>query len=128
MVWDAKGYQDISPVMCSLPVEQELLIPSPGFLQPLHIPTQVWTNTSLDFIEGLPTSHGYTVILVIVDKLTKYGHFISLSYRYIASTVAHLFLANVLNFMACLRLLCQIGTLFLQAHSGESYFTLRVLL
>jgi hypothetical protein len=30
----------------------------------------------MDFIVDLPESNGYNAILVIVDKLTKYAHFI----------------------------------------------------
>ncbi|QRW17991.1 Retrovirus-related Pol polyprotein from transposon [Rhizoctonia solani] len=47
-----------------------------GFLQPLPIPQQPFEVVSMDFIMDLPPSNNYNAILVIVDKLTKYGHFI----------------------------------------------------
>lgn len=45
----------------------------------------------MDFIEGLPQSHVKDVIMVVVDRLTKYTHFIALSHPYTAQTIAKLF-------------------------------------
>jgi hypothetical protein len=64
-------------------------------LQPLSIPPRPWHSISMDFVEGLPTSSKQNVILVIVDKFTKYVHFIPLSHPYTASRVAALFLQHV---------------------------------
>ena len=45
-------------------------------LQPLPIPTNPFDTITMDFITELPLSNGYDAILVVVDKLTKYGLFI----------------------------------------------------
>ena len=45
--------------------------PLPGLLEPLPIPTRIWTDISMDFIEGIPKYGGKTMILVIVDFLSK---------------------------------------------------------
>nr|GEV71901.1 hypothetical protein [Tanacetum cinerariifolium] len=45
----------------------------PGLLQPLPILKKVWTEISMDFIEGLPSSYGKTAIFVVVDRLTGEG-------------------------------------------------------
>ena len=49
----------------------------------------------MDFIEGLPKSYGKDVIMVVVDRLTKYAHFMALKHPYSAVVVAQLFLDNV---------------------------------
>ena len=66
-----------------------------GLLQPLSVPDRAWKVVSLDFIEGLPKSHGCFVILVIIDKFSKYGHFIPLAHPYTAMSVAQLYFTHV---------------------------------
>jgi hypothetical protein len=63
-----------------------------GLLQPLAIPSQRWEEVSMDFITGLPKSKGKSVIVVIVDRLTKYTHFCALSHPFKTSTIATTFI------------------------------------
>src|SRR6202044_199334 len=49
-------------------------IKTPSLLQPLSIPSQCWEEVSMDFITGLPKSEGKSVIMVVVDRVTKYAH------------------------------------------------------
>jgi hypothetical protein len=47
-------------------------------MQPIELPQEPWTNISIDFVTGLPllrdlaTGLTYNLILVIVDRFTKY--------------------------------------------------------
>uniref|UniRef100_A0A2N9HGB9 RNA-directed DNA polymerase n=1 Tax=Fagus sylvatica TaxID=28930 RepID=A0A2N9HGB9_FAGSY len=66
-----------------------------GLLQPLPIPPRPWYSISMDFIEGLPKSNKQNVILVVVDRLTKFVHFMALAHPYTAAKVADIFMKNV---------------------------------
>ncbi|GKE63471.1 retrotransposable element Tf2 [Tanacetum coccineum] len=71
------------------------LVPYPGLLQPLPIPNQIWYEISMDFVDSLPMSKGKIVIMVVVDRISKMGHFIPLSHPYTAITVSQSFLDNI---------------------------------
>lgn len=49
----------------------------------------------MDFIEGLPLSQGKDTILVVVDRLTKYAHFLSLKHPFTAQGVADVFTREI---------------------------------
>jgi hypothetical protein len=69
-----------------------------GFLQPHDIPMSKWEVISMDFDVGLPlTSHRHNSILVIVDKLTKSDHLISVRDTYDVTDVARVFLSKVIH-------------------------------
>jgi hypothetical protein len=51
----------------------------------------------MDFIEALPKVNNKTVILTVVDRLSKAAHFIPLGYPYTATALAKAFLDEVVH-------------------------------
>jgi hypothetical protein len=70
-------------------------IPYPRLLQPLPIPDMAFQHLTMDFIEALPKSNGKDTILVVVHKLTKYAHFISVSHPFTTKTIVQLFIGHI---------------------------------
>lgn len=49
----------------------------------------------MDFIEGLLSVHGRNAILMVVDRLSKYEHFIPIKHPYSTSKIAKIFIQEV---------------------------------
>ncbi|KAA0033144.1 reverse transcriptase [Cucumis melo var. makuwa] len=67
-------------------------------LQPLSVPGWKWESVSMDFITGLlRTLKGYTLIWVVVDRLTKSAHFIPGKSTYTASKWGQLYMIEIVT-------------------------------
>jgi transposase InsO family protein len=62
-----------------------------GLLQPLDVPNAVWSHVSMDFVERFPCVNRKSVILTIVDRFSKYVHFMPISHPYTTTSVAKVF-------------------------------------
>ncbi|CAA6654080.1 unnamed protein product [Spirodela intermedia] len=60
-------------------------------LQPLPILNMTLEDLSMDFIEGLPKSKCCDSILVIVDRINKFGHFIPLRHLFTPKDITQIF-------------------------------------
>lgn len=72
-------------------------IPYQGLLRPLPVLEHAWQDITVDS-KALPISEGKDTMLVVVDKLTKYSHFIALSHPFTTSN-AELFFINIVRHM-----------------------------
>jgi hypothetical protein len=92
--------------MCWIGSRQGLCIRSAVFsdhmrptrlLQPLNIPGCKWEYINMDFIVGLPLSAcKFDSILVIVDRFTKFAHFILVHTNYMAEKYTELYIVRML--------------------------------
>lgn len=85
----------------------------------------IWDDISLDFITELPCSQGYEVILVVVDRLSKYAHFIALKHLYTARMVAEAFIKNVTKLHRFLKSIISDKDTFFSVNFGVIYFAFK---
>lgn len=74
----------------------------------------------MDFIEGLPKFEGYSVILVVVDRFTKFAHFLPIKHPYTAVIIAQLFFDNIVKLHGLLETIVSDRDTILLAISGRS--------
>jgi len=61
------------------------------------ISNQIWQDAVMDFITGLPLSHGHSVILVIINPLSKFAYFSPLTSYFSAPKVIEVFLKTIMS-------------------------------
>jgi hypothetical protein len=66
-------------------------------MQPLDVPSVLWQDIAMDFVDGFLKVGGKAVILTIVDRLSKYAHFIALAHPYMATTVVAAFFEQIVR-------------------------------
>ncbi|WVZ06579.1 hypothetical protein V8G54_019925 [Vigna mungo] len=64
---------------------------------PLPIPNLIWEDIAMDFIVSLPISQGYSNIMVVIDRLSKFAHFIPLKQGFNSKTVAGTFIQHIVK-------------------------------
>jgi hypothetical protein len=74
-----------------------LTLPPAGLLQPLEVPSQVWADIYMDFIERPPKVGGKSAILTMVDRFSKYAHFIALGHPCTTSSVTRAFFDGIVR-------------------------------
>jgi transposase InsO family protein len=68
-----------------------------SLLQPLEVPSAVWADIVMDFVEGFPRVNGKSVVLIVVDCYSKYVHFIALDHPYTTTSMARVFFDNIVR-------------------------------
>lgn len=72
-----------------------------GLLQPLELPTQVWVDITIDFIDGISKSWGKKIPFMVMNRFSEYAHPLSIAYPYTTSRVAWVFLNKQYDYTGC---------------------------
>jgi hypothetical protein len=69
-----------------------------GLLQPLLVSQRPWVSVSMDFITWLSFTHGYNVIMAIVDHFSKYAIFLPIKVPCVMEEVENFFIKYVVKY------------------------------
>jgi hypothetical protein len=67
----------------------------PGLLQPLPVLASSFEVITMDFIKGLPQSGSFNAIWVVVDKFSKFSHFVPLKHPFTTASLAKVFMDQI---------------------------------
>ena len=99
--WWSEMKKDVSDFVTKFMVCQrvktEHQVPS-GLLQPIRIPEWKWDRITMDFVIGLPlTGRKHDSIWVVVDQLTKSGHFLPVRTDYSHDKLVELHIEEIVR-------------------------------
>ena len=78
-------------------IKAEHQVPS-RLLQPIRIPEWKWDRITLDFLVGLPlTRRKHDSVWVVIDRLTKLDHFLSVRTDYSLDKLAELYIKEIVR-------------------------------
>uniref|UniRef100_A0A8C6M778 Gypsy retrotransposon integrase-like protein 1 n=1 Tax=Nothobranchius furzeri TaxID=105023 RepID=A0A8C6M778_NOTFU len=96
--WWSSLYRDVKEYVsaCHVCAQQKgSNQPPAGLLCCLPVPSRPWSHITLDFVCGLPPSHGFTVILTVVDRFSKACHLVPLKALPTSAVTAQLLVKHV---------------------------------
>ena len=70
-----------------------------GLLNPISTPDRRWQQVTMDFVTGIPTTsnYSYDMVMVVVDRLSKYAHFVPTYTTTTAKDIAWLFYEHIIR-------------------------------
>jgi hypothetical protein len=62
-----------------------------------EVPSVVWADIAIDFVEGFSRINGKSIILTVEDRFFKFTNFIRLGHPYMATSVARVFFTDIVR-------------------------------
>ena len=88
-------FEYVSKCLTCQQVKAEHQVPF-GLLNPLPILQWKWDNITMNFVSGFPlTQRKHDAVWVIVDRLTKFAHFLSIRLDYSMDRLAELYVSEI---------------------------------